>query len=331
MRTIEWKNCKVKIIDQTRLPRLLAFLYLKTVDEVVAAIKSMQVRGAPALGVVAAFGLVLGSDHLKMTAKKLIGSRPTAVNIRWALERMLKVAAAGRGLASIKLRLLLLEEALKIAEEDIETNKKIGRHGANLMGDGRSVLTLCNTGALAAVDYGTALGVIRTASELGKKIHIFVAETRPRLQGARLTAWELKRLKIPFTLITDNMIGYLMQKGKIDLVIVGADRIARNGDTANKIGTYSAAVLAKVHDLPFYVAAPFSTVDFKIKSGKQIVIEERSPNEILQIGRERIAPQGVKVYNPAFDLTPAALISGIITEKGVFRPGDLSKIGENRS
>jgi len=285
----------------------------------------------PPWGVVAAFGMVLGSDHPKMTAQKLIGSRPTAVNIRWALERMLKVAAAGRGLASIKLRKLLLEEALKIAAEDIETNKKIGRHGTNLMGDGSNVLTLCNTGALAAVDYGTALGVIRTASERGKKIHVFVAETRPRLQGARLTAWELKRLRIPFTLITDNMIGYLMQKGKIDLVIVGADRIARNGDTANKIGTYSAAVLAKVHSVPFYVAAPFSTVDFKIKSGKQIVIEERSPNEILQIGKERIAPRGVKVYNPAFDLTPAALISGIITEKGVFKPRDLSKIGKNRS
>lgn len=323
MRTIEWKKGKVKIIDQTQLPHRFKYLYLRTVDEVVAAIKSMKIRGAPALGVAAAFGCVLGASKLKETAKKLIISRPTAVNLKWAVERMLKVARAGKGLSSAKLEVLLLKEALRMAEEDIETNKKIGLHGARLIKTRMNVLTLCNTGSLATVDFGTALGVIRTACELGKKVHVYVAETRPRLQGARLTAWELKRLKIPFTLITDNMIGYFMKKGKIDLVMVGADRIARNGDSANKIGTYSAAVLAKVHKIPFYVAAPFSSIDFSIDSGKQIVIEERDPSEVTDIGKERIAPPAINVANPAFDITPAKYITGIVTEKGIFLPGKL--------
>ena len=330
MRTIDWEKCKLKIIDQTRLPQRLSFLYLKTVAEVVEAIKTMKVRGAPALGVVAAFGYALGVNDLKKAYQKLLNSRPTAVNIRWALDRMSKIARAGRGLPLIKLKQLLLEEAVKMAKEDVEINKRIGLHGARLIENGMQILTLCNTGALATVDYGTALGVIRTAHELGKKPQVFVAETRPRLQGARLTSWELKQLKIPFTLITDNMIGYLMQQGKIDLVIVGADRIAGNGDTANKIGTYAAAVLAKAHAIPFYVAAPASTIDFSIKSGKQIVIEERAAKEILEIGKEKIAPRGVKVFNPAFDLTPHPLITGIITEKGIFKPKQLFKIGENR-
>jgi len=330
MRTIEWEKCKLKIIDQTRLPQRLAFLYLKTVAEVVEAIKTMKVRGAPALGVAAAFGYALGVNDLKKAYQKLLNSRPTAVNIRWALDRMSKIARAGRGLPLIKLKQLLLEEAVKMANEDVEINKRIGLHGARLIEDGMQILTVCNTGALATVDYGTALGVIRSAHELGKKPQVFVAETRPRLQGARLTSWELKQLKIPFTLITDNMIGYLMQQGKIDLVIVGADRIAGNGDTANKIGTYAAAVLAKAHAIPFYVAAPESTIDFSIKSGKQIVIEERAAEEILEIGKERIAPRGVKVFNPAFDLTPHPLITGIVTEKGIFKPKQLFKIGKNR-
>jgi len=325
MRTIEWKNGKVKIIDQTQLPHRLKFLYLRTPGEVVKAIKSMKIRGAPALGVAAAFGCVLGSSKLGEATRKLIDSRPTAVNIKWAVDRMLRVARAGKGLPALKLKELLLKEALLIAEEDVETNQRIGLHGARLIKSGMNILTVCNAGALATVDYGTALGVIRTAFELGRKIHVYAAETRPRLQGARLTAWELKRLRIPFTLITDNMIGYFMQKGLIDLVITGADRIARNGDTANKIGTYSAAVLAKGHGVTFYVAAPTSTIDLSIRSGKQIVIEERDPSEVMKIGDERIAPKGIKVLNPAFDITPAKYITGIITEKGIFRPSGIKK------
>ena len=329
MRTIQWKNAvpagrqgKVRIIDQTKLPHKLTFLNLQTVDQVVAAIKSMKIRGAPAIGVAAAFGCVFGASNLKKTARQLLNSRPTAVNIKWAVERMLRIARAGKG---------LLEEALLIAEEDIETNKKIGRNGATIIRSGMRILTVCSTGALATVDYGTALGVLRTAHELGKKIHVYAAETRPRLQGARLNTWELKRLKIPFTLITDNMIGHFMQKGKIDLVIVGADRIARNGETANKIGTYAAAVLAKAHGVPFYVAAPVSSIDFKMRSGKGIIIEERNPEEVTRIGKEQIAPKGIKVANPAFDVTPAKYIKGIITERGIFRTEKLLQIRKHRS
>jgi methylthioribose-1-phosphate isomerase len=280
----------------------------------------MKIRGAPAIGVAAAFGMVLGAANLRSSAKKLIDSRPTAVNIQWAVERMLSIARAGKGLGAKGLKGLLLREALKIAEEDVKTNKAIGQNGAKLIKPGMRILTVCNAGALATVDYGTALGVIRTAHELGSKIHVCVAETRPRLQGARLTTWELKKLRIPFTLITDNMIGHLMQKGKIDLVITGADRIARNGDSANKIGTYAAAILAKAHGVPFYIAAPVSTIDFNIWSGDKIVIEERDPEEVTRIGKEVIAPKGAKVVNPAFDVTPAIYIKGIITEKGIFKP-----------
>lgn len=331
MRTIAWKNGKVRIIDQTKLPYKLSFLYLKTVDQVVKAIKAMKIRGAPAIGVAAAFGCVLRASSFKRTAQKLLDSRPTAVNIKWALERMQKIAKAGRGLRGPELKKLLLKEAQKIAEEDIETNKMIGRNGAKIIRNGMRILTLCNTGALATVDYGTALGVIYAAHKSRTKLHVYIAETRPRLQGARLTAWELKRLKIPFTLITDNMIGGLMQKEEIDLVIVGADRIAGNGDTANKIGTYSAAVLAKAHGIPFYVAAPISTIDFNIWSGEEIVIEERSPEEVTKIGKEQIAPKSTKVVNPAFDVTPARYIKGIITEKGIYKPENLLQIRKDRS
>lgn len=323
MRTIGWENGKVRIIDQTKLPHKLVVISISSVLRLVKAIKNMQIRGAPALGVAAAFGMVLGASHLKKTARQLLDSRPTAVNIKWAVERMLRMAKAGRGLPIGKLKVLLLGEALRIAEEDVETNKRIGLYGARLIKNGMNILTICNTGALATVDYGTALGVIRTAHELGRRVHVYVAETRPRLQGAKLTAWELKRLKIPFTLITDNMIGHFMQKGMIDLVMVGADRIARIGDTANKIGTYAAAVLAKAHGIPFYIAAPVSTIDFNIRNGQQIVIEERNREEVTNIGRERIAPKGIKVANPAFDVTPASYITGIITEKGIFKPNRL--------
>jgi methylthioribose-1-phosphate isomerase len=331
MKTIAWKKGKVRIIDQTRLPHKLSFLNLRTVDQVVKAIKTMKIRGAPAIGVAAAFGCVLGASNLKRTARKLLNSRPTAVNIKWAVERMQKIAKAGRGLRGPELKKLLLKEALKIAEEDIESNKMIGRNGAKIIRNGMRILTLCNTGGLATVDYGTALGVISAAHKSRTKLHVYVAETRPRLQGARLTAWELKRLRIPFTLITDNMIGSLMQKEEIDLVIVGADRIAGNGDTANKIGTYSAAVLAKAHGIPFYVAAPISTIDFNIWSGEEIVIEERSPDEVTKIGKEQIAPKGTKVVNPAFDVTSARYISGIITEKGIYKPENLLQIRKYRS
>jgi len=317
MRTVEWENGTVKIIDQTQLPHRLKFIYLKSVDEVISAVKSLKVRGAPALGIASAFACVLGASNLRRASRRLIASRPTAVNIRWAVERMLRAAKAGKA---------LLGAAQKMAEEDVETNKRIGFHGAALIKSGMNILTVCNTGALAAVDFGTALGVIRTAYETRRKIHVYVAETRPRLQGARLTAWELKRLKIPFTLITDNMIGYFMQKGNIDLVLTGADRIARNGDAANKIGTYSAAVLAKAHHIPFYIAAPISSIDLKTKSGKTIMIEERDPEEVTKIGREQIAPQGIRVANPAFDVTPADYIAGVITEKGIFKPGAIRKL-----
>jgi methylthioribose-1-phosphate isomerase len=308
MKTIQWTAGKVKIIDQTKLPRKLSYIYLRNLDQVVNAIKSMKIRGAPAIGVAAAFGMVLGRKNLNAAARKLLASRPTAVNIKWAVERMLKAKD-------------LLKEAKKIAAEDILTNRRIGKNGLKIIKRGMRILTVCNAGALATVDYGTALGVIRAAYKAKKRIHVFAAETRPRLQGAKLTAWELKRERIPFTLITDNMVGYLMQKGEIDLVVTGADRIARNGDSANKIGTYGVAVLAKEHAIPFYIAAPTSTIDLKIRSGKQIVIEERSPDEVTRIGKEQIAPRGVKVINPAFDITPAKYIKGIISEKGILRPG----------
>ena len=324
MRTIEWQNNRVKMIDQTKLPQKLSFIYVSTVDQMVKAIKTMQIRGAPAIGAAAAFGMVLGASDLSSSARKLLRSRPTAVNLRWAVERMQRIAKAGRGLGTKGLRGLLLREAIKIANEDIEINQRIGTNGAKLIRSGMNILTVCNAGALATVDYGTALGVIRSAHKQ-KKIHVYAAETRPRLQGARLTAWELKRDRIPFTLITDNMIGHLMQQGEIDLVITGADRIARNGDSANKIGTYAVAVLAKEHGILFYIAAPVSTIDFKIKTGKQIVIEERSASEVTNIGKERIAPKGIRVLNPAFDVTPAEYIKGIITEEGIFKPNRLFK------
>ncbi|MEA3493723.1 MAG: S-methyl-5-thioribose-1-phosphate isomerase [Candidatus Margulisiibacteriota bacterium] len=308
MKTIEWKNNKVKIIDQTKLPHKLSFVYLRTLDQVVAAIKTMKIRGAPAIGVAAAFGMVFGEKNLKVAARKLLASRPTAVNLKWAVERMLKAKD-------------LLKEAKEIAAEDVVTNKKIGENGLKVVRKGMRILTVCNAGALATVAYGTALGVIRSAHEAKRRIHVYAAETRPRLQGAKLTAWELKRERIPFTLITDNMVGYLMQKREIDLVITGADRIARNGDSANKIGTYGVAVLAKEHGIPFYIAAPTSTIDLKIRSGRQVVIEERDPKEVLEIGSESIAPKGAGVLNPAFDVTPARYIKGIISEKGILRPG----------
>lgn len=311
MRTLEWKDNKLKIIDQLELPHKLKFLYLKTYKDVVKAIKDMNVRGAPAIGVTAAYGCVLAGKKLKQAAKELIASRPTAVNIQWAVNKMLQFAKEGKD---------LLAEAHKMAEEDIEINKKMGAYGAKLIKNGMSVLTHCNAGALATVDFGTAVGVIRAAHEQGKKFHVFTGETRPYLQGARLTAWELKQMGVDYHLITDNMVGHFMQRGEIDLVVTGADRVARNGDTANKIGTYSIAVLAKEHKIPFYIAVPFSTIDPKTKSGKDIKIEERNADEVVIINGKRIAAKGTPVRYPAFDVTPAKYITGYITEKGILRP-----------
>ncbi|NQU17094.1 MAG: S-methyl-5-thioribose-1-phosphate isomerase [Candidatus Saganbacteria bacterium] len=311
MRTLEWVNGKLKIIDQLELPHKLKFLYLKTYQDVVKTIKDMNIRGAPAIGVAAAYGCALAGKNLKKAAKALVDSRPTAVNIYWAVQKMLLFAKEGKD---------LLQEAHRMAEEDIKINKKMGRYGAKLIRSGMTVLTHCNAGALATVDYGTAVGVIRAAHEQGKKIHVFTSETRPYLQGARLTAWELKQMGVDYHLITDNMVGHFMQRGEIDLVVTGADRVARNGDTANKIGTYSIAVLAKEHKIPFYIAVPFSTIDTSMKSGKGIKIEERAGDELTIIKGKRIAAKGTPVRYPAFDVTPAKYITGYITEKGILNP-----------
>jgi methylthioribose-1-phosphate isomerase len=289
----------------------------------------MVVRGAPAIGVAAAFGMVLGAGKIKTKnypsflkemdriGDRLIATRPTAVNLCWAVERCKKVVTENRGESVDKIRSLLEREAVRIMNEDIAANRAMGRLGQTLIPDEASILTHCNAGALATAGYGTALGVIRAACEAGKKVHVFVDETRPFLQGARLTAWELMKEKIPCTLIADNMAGSLMAKGKIDLAIVGADRIAATGDAANKIGTYSLAVLCRAHRLSFYVAAPLSTIDLKTRTGKDIPIEERSPEEVATAGGTRVAPRGARIYNPAFDVTPHRYIRAIITEKGI--------------
>jgi len=326
-KTVEWKNNTVVMIDQTLLPEKEVYRKYKTYTEVAKAIKDMIVRGAPAIGVTAAMGVALGALKIKSSDMKgfkkeldkitslMASTRPTAVNLFWAIERMKAVAAdnASLGVAGLKKR--LVEEAKIIHAEDIEICRMIGKHGGKLLKNG-TVLTHCNAGALATAGYGTALGVIRGAIEQGKKIAVYADETRPFLQGSRLTAWELKKDKIEVTLITDNMAGYMMKKGLIDAVVVGADRIAANGDVANKIGTYSVAVLAKEHGIPFFVAAPLSTIDMKIKHGDFIPIEERAEAEVTHMKGRRIAPAGIKVKNPAFDVTPSKFVAAIITEKG---------------
>ena len=340
IKTICWHNGKVRIIDQTQLPNKLVYLNLRSLKEVGEAIRSLRIRGAPAIGLAAALGIVLEMnqssaknysqfrEELRKATKKLSTTRPTAVNLFWGLKRMERVlpspnpsptSGEGKREGVIKLKKILLNEALLMIKEDEAICRKIGRYGASLIKDNSKILTHCNAGGLATAGFGTALGVIFTAKEQGKKISVYVDETRPLLQGARLTTWELKKQKIETTLICDNMAGFLMKQKKIDLVIVGADRIASNGDTANKIGTYSLAVLAKAHKIPFYVAAPSSTFDLKIKNGERIPIEERAGKEITQPFGKQIAPGGIKVYNPAFDVTPASLITAIITEKGIIR------------
>jgi methylthioribose-1-phosphate isomerase len=326
---LEWKNGRLVMIDQRKLPLKEIYLEYGDYSGVARAIETMVVRGAPAIGVAAAYGVALGVLALENAAgldrrfdavyRRLERTRPTARNLFWALERMRRAFEANRGRALAGLKRAMVAEARAIEREDVETNKAIGRHGRGLIKDGWTVLTHCNAGELATAGYGTAIGVIRAAHDQGKKIRVFSDETRPFLQGARLTCWELDRRGIPVVLITDSMAGWFMKSGEIQAAVVGADRIARNGDTANKIGTYSVAVLAKEHGIPFYVAAPMSTVDASLKSGAEIPIEERNAREVRTIGGRCVTLPGIAVRNPAFDVTPAKYITGIITENGVFR------------
>lgn len=330
--TIEWRDDHVRMIDQTRLPEELVHLDIDDVDTLAEGIRALRVRGAPAIGIAGAFGLLLGIQDcdeadrdsffrkLNATADYLNSTRPTAVNLSWALNRMKQVAEINRDKSVAEIKQILKNEALSIWEEDRRTCRLIGKHGQALLGQGSRVLTHCNTGALATADYGTALGVVFAAHEAGKKISVYADETRPLLQGARLNVWELMNEGIDVTLICDNTAAFVMQKNQVDCCIVGADRIAANGDTANKIGTYNVAVLAEKHGIPFYVAAPYSTIDFELSDGSQIPIEERSSEEITNGFGRRTAPAETKVFSPAFDMTPNELISAIITEKGVIYP-----------
>jgi methylthioribose-1-phosphate isomerase len=355
IKTIVWKNNSVILIDQNALPLEERYVTCRKYQEVISAIKDLTIRGAPAIGVAAAMGAALGALEIPQQSpekfrqkffaicNEIAGSRPTARNLFWALERMKKClddaisssenvpffnpspcdgGGKGEGVKNSNSNHLIKEliaEAKRICTEDIEINRQMGKYGSALFADGNNVLTHCNAGALATAGYGTALGVLRAAKAQGKKIHVYVDETRPVLQGARLTAWELKKEKIPATLITDNMAGFLMQQGKIDKIIVGADRIAANGDTANKIGTYSLAVLANAHSVPFYVAAPLSTIDATLRTGGEIVVEERAGAEVTHWRGVQYAPDGIKIYNPAFDITPSKYITAIITENGILQ------------
>jgi methylthioribose-1-phosphate isomerase len=329
VRTIEWNNGRVVMIDQRLLPSREVYRVYTTYREVARAIKEMVIRGAPAIGVAAAMGIALGVRSLRREelrrefdriCRTFAATRPTAVNLFWAIERMRRVYADNQSRDIETLRLMLEREARAVHEEDIANNRALGAHGAALIEDGTSVLTHCNAGALATAGYGTALGVIRAAVESGKRISVYCTETRPFLQGARLTAWELKKDHIPVTLLTDSMVGHLMKAGSIDCVVVGTDRTAANGDVANKIGTYTVAVLAHRHGIPFYVAAPTSSIDLGCPKGSKIPIEERDPREVSHIFDRQIAPSGIKIANPAFDVTPHDLVTAIITERGIARP-----------
>ncbi|HEY2845403.1 MAG TPA: S-methyl-5-thioribose-1-phosphate isomerase [Bryobacteraceae bacterium] len=320
--TIQWTNAGVVMIDQTRLPREQSFVTCRTYLEVADAIKTMVIRGAPAIGVAAAMGVALGVQEgadFDTVCVTLAATRPTAVNLFWAIERMKRLYASLQGAAREARVQSMISEAQKIRTEDIAICMAIGRHGASLVPDGKTVLTHCNAGALATAGYGTALGVIRAAVGAGKKIDVFADETRPFLQGARLTAWELQQDGIATTLITDNMAGHFLHSGRIGCVVVGADRIAANGDVANKIGTYSVAVLARENGIPFYVAAPVSTFDLTLASGDSIPIEQRAPSEVTHVFGVPVAPEAIAVENPAFDVTPARYVSAIICERGVAR------------
>lgn len=326
---IEWKGDMVKLLDQTLLPTEEVYLEISDYREIMTAIKELKIRGAPAIGVAGAYGLVLGAKQITARSKAsfitqlhevaiaICGTRPTARNLFWAVDRMENVAAKGKNVEDIKTA--LLKEAKKIHDEEAEATFELSKNGAELIKDGATILTHCNTGPLATTGYGTALGIIIYAHKQGKKVQVYADETRPLLQGARLTTWELRKIGIPVTLITDSMAGYFLKKGKIDCVIVGADRIAANGDTANKIGTYSVAVLAKENKVPFYVAAPTSTFDLSLSSGNRIPIEQRNQAEVTHIQGIAIAPRYVSAANPAFDVTPNKYITAIITEKGIIR------------
>lgn len=332
MRTVWWEDGTVRLIDQLRLPQDVVIADCRTAVDVADAIRSMRLRGAPAIGVAAAYGVALAAqtsraesapvllDDVRNAAALLRATRPTAVNLAWGLDRMVRCAeTACAANDPVQARAALLVEAEAMADEDVAVNKAMGRFGADLIPDGANVLTHCNAGALATVDWGTALGVIRSAHERGKRLHVWVDETRPYLQGARLTAWELLEAGIPCTLITDNMAAHFMQCGKVDLVILGADRVAANGDFANKIGTYGLAVLADAHGIPFYSAAPTSTVDMSIPDGEHIPIEERGAEEVTHLRGVAIAPAGMRAAHPAFDVTPHRLLTALVTEKGIVR------------
>jgi methylthioribose-1-phosphate isomerase len=326
MRTIEYRDDAAWLIDQTRLPRELAHIVCRTADDIADAIRSMKVRGAPAIGVSAAYGMALAARevpagesavaHLERSATMLKATRPTAVNLAWAVDRCLDHARAAD---PATLTDSLLELAHAMADEDVDVNRRMGMHGASLVPQQANILTHCNAGALACVDYGTAVGVIRACVETGRRIHVFVDETRPFLQGARLTAWELQQENIDYTLITDNMAGHFISRGQVDVVVVGADRVTANGDVANKIGTYTLAVLCKEHAIPFYVIAPTSTIDLSLASGDLIPIEERGAAEVTTIRGVEIAPEGARAAHPAFDVTPARYVTAIVTENGVCR------------
>jgi methylthioribose-1-phosphate isomerase len=327
--TVAWKNDSVVFIDQTKLPNKLVYVRCKDYKEVADVIRKLVVRGAPAIGVSAAFGLALAAQQsnaktltelmtdLDNAFKVLHATRPTAVNLFWALERVMAKGMQAKTIQEAKR--VVLDEALKMAEEDVETNRKIGGHGLKLFKDGDMVLTHCNAGSLATVAYGTALGVIRAARESGKRLSVIVTETRPVMQGSRLTAFELLHDGIDVSLITDTAVGHMMARGAINHVIVGADRVLHTGHVFNKIGTYQVAILAHKHNVPFYVAAPLSTFDFE-SNPNDVVIEDRSADEVVKVGKKRIAPKGVRVFNPAFDMTPPELITGIITQKGILTP-----------
>ncbi len=323
--TIQWTDAGVVMIDQTRLPRQEVYVTCADHHQVAEAIRSMVIRGAPAIGVAAAMGIALGMRHAKSSAEfdqvceTIRSTRPTAVNLFWAIERMRRVFTESSALTFEEIRERLIAEAVQIRLEDIAINECIGKNGAPLIPDGKTVLTHCNAGALATAGYGTALGVIRAAVAAGKKIDVFADETRPFLQGSRLTVWELQHDHIPATLITDNMAGHFLHSGRIGCVVVGADRIASNGDVANKIGTYSVAVLAKENNVPFYVAAPISTLDLSLVSGDEIPIEQRAASEVTHVQGVPVAPEGTQVANPAFDVTPNRYVTAIITERGVAR------------
>jgi methylthioribose-1-phosphate isomerase len=336
--TIRWTGRSIRIIDQTKLPGQLVYIDCKSVDTLWQAIRELKVRGAPALGIAAAYGVVLGLKSFKGDDKRaftrfvlrlcdrIASSRPTAVNLFNALNQMRGLVLNNRNLPVALLRAVLETEARAIYEEDRAVCRAMGRHGAKLIKDGMTLMTVCNAGGLATADFGTALGVMYAAKAAGRKFKVFSLETRPLLQGARLTTWELLKNNIDVTLICDNMAATVMKRRKVDIIFTGADRIASNGDTANKIGTYMLAVLAKYHGIPFYVVAPKMTFDLNIQNGGQIPIEERSPDEVRNFGGKPIAPKGVKVFNPAFDVTPHELITGIVTEYGIIRPPFLGKI-----